>query len=248
MPQAVGTKEGINDIYFRDKEAGFLLAGNTIFVTRDDGARWEVSRSFLSSEFEGAQVELYSVRFSSKKKGWVVGSVSRGDLVIGPIDAKAAQDTALAARLQALVELFATAQVPVRVSADVMAELWSKLMVNCAYNAISGIAQASYGKLTALGPVRELQEAVVREVVALAEAEGVNLTLAPALEAMRKIAGAMPAQLSSTAQDMARGKPSEIDHLNGFVARRGAALGVATPANQALHALVRLIESERGRG
>jgi len=171
----------------------------------------------------------------------------RGDLVIGPIDAKAAQDAALAPRLQALVDLFASAQVPARISADVMAELWSKLMVNCAYNAISGIAQASYGKLTALDAVRELQEAVVREVVALAQAEGVNLPLEPALEAMRKIAGAMPAQLSSTAQDMARGKPSEIDHLNGFVARRGAALGIATPANQALYALVRLIESERGR-
>ena len=92
----------------------------------------------------------------------LVAHHGRGDLVIGPIDAKAAQDTTLAVRLQALVELFATAQVPVRVSADVMAELWSKLMVNCAYNAISGIAQASYGKLTALGAVRELQEAVVR--------------------------------------------------------------------------------------
>jgi photosystem II stability/assembly factor-like uncharacterized protein len=85
MPQIVGTKEGINDIYFRDKEAGFLLAGNTIFVTRDNGARWEVSRSFLPSEFEGAVVELYSVRFSSKKKGWVVGSVSRDDRVIDSI-------------------------------------------------------------------------------------------------------------------------------------------------------------------
>jgi len=178
----------------------------------------------------------------------LVAHHGRGDLVIGPIDARAARDPALAARLQALVDLFATAQVPVRISADVMAELWSKLMVNCAYNAISGIAQASYGKLAALGEVLALQETVVREVVALAEAEGVDLPLAPALEAMRKIAPAMPAQLSSTAQDMARGKPSEIDHLNGFVARRGAALGVATPANQALYALVRLIESERGRG
>jgi len=177
----------------------------------------------------------------------LVAHHGRGDLVIGPIDAKAAQDAALAQRLQALVDLFATAQVPVRISADVVAELWSKLMVNCAYNAISGIAQAAYGKLAALAEVRELQETVVREVVALAEAEGVNLPLAPALDAMRRIADAMPGQLSSTAQDMARAKPSEIDHLNGFVARRGAALGVATPANQALHALVRLIESERGR-
>jgi len=178
----------------------------------------------------------------------LVAHHGRGDLVIGPLDAGAAHDAALAERLQALVELFATAQVPVRISADVMAELWSKLMVNCAYNAISGIAQASYGTLAALDAVRTLQETVVREVVALAAAEGVDLPLAPALEAMHKIAGAMPVQLSSTAQDMARGKPSEIDHLNGFVARRGAELGVATPANQALYALVRLIESQRGRG
>ena len=96
----------------------------------------------------------------------------RGDLVIGPIDAQAAQDAALRRALQALVDLFATAQVPVRISADVMAELWSKLMVNCAYNAISGIAQASYGKLAALAEVRALQETVVREVVALAAGRG----------------------------------------------------------------------------
>jgi 2-dehydropantoate 2-reductase len=136
----------------------------------------------------------------------------------------------------------------VRISADVMAELWSKLMVNCAYNAISGLAQASYGELVALAPIRELQRAVVAEVIALAAAEGVELPLAQAIEAMERIAPAMPAQLSSTAQDMARGKPSEIDHLNGFVARRGRELGVATPANQALYALVKLVESRPHKG
>ena len=178
----------------------------------------------------------------------LVSHHGRGDLVIGPLDAEAANDAPLAPRLQALVDLFASAQVPVRVSADVMAELWSKLMVNCAYTAISGLAQASYGQLAALAEIRALQETVVREVVALAAAEGVKLPLEPALEAMRRIAGAMPAQLSSTAQDMARAKPSEIDHLNGFVARRGSALGIATPANQALYALVKLVESARRAG
>ena len=83
----------------------------------------------------------------------------------------------------------------------------------------------------------------MREVVALAAAEGVNLPLAASLEAMERIAVAMPAQRSSTAQDMARRKPSEIDHLNGFVARRGRELGIPTPANQALHALVKLVEA-----
>ncbi|HEY6966003.1 MAG TPA: ketopantoate reductase C-terminal domain-containing protein, partial [Burkholderiales bacterium] len=49
---------------------------------------------------------------------------------------------------------------------------------------------------------------------------------------------------SSTAQDLARGKPTEIDHLNGFVAGKGEALGIPTPANRALHALVKLLESK----
>jgi photosystem II stability/assembly factor-like uncharacterized protein len=83
--QNVQTTGAINDIYFRDKDAGFLIAGNTIFVTHDSGGRWLEVRRFLPSEFEGADVELYSVRFSSKKKGWVVGSVSRKDSVVDSI-------------------------------------------------------------------------------------------------------------------------------------------------------------------
>jgi len=170
----------------------------------------------------------------------------RGDLVIGAVSAEAARNEPVASTLQHLAAFFATAQVGVTVSDDVMVELWSKLVANCAYNAISGLAQATYGQLVALPEVRATQQAVVREVVALAAAEGVALQLEPALKAMERIAAAMPGQLSSTAQDMARHKPSEIDHLNGFVARRGRELGIATPANQTLHALVRLVEAGYG--
>jgi 2-dehydropantoate 2-reductase len=55
----------------------------------------------------------------------------------------------------------------------------------------------------------------------------------------------MPSQYSSTAQDLARGKATEIDYLNGLVVRRGEALGVATPANRVLWALVKLLEAKR---
>ncbi len=174
----------------------------------------------------------------------VVKHFGRGDLVIGPLNAAAA-DVAGRARLQAVADLFAGAGVPVRVSPTVMVELWSKLMVNCAYNAISGLAQLPYGRMAALPEVKAVMRTVVHEVVAVAQAEGVDLPLQASLDAMEGIAGAMPAQLSSTAQDMARGKASEIDHLNGYVARRGAELGIATPVNQTLHALVKLVESGR---
>ena len=178
----------------------------------------------------------------------LVKHYGRGDLVIGPLNVSASRDVSVTTKLQDLVGFFATANVPVRVSEDVIAELWSKLLVNCAYNAVSGIAQATYAQLAAMAPVRELQKAVVREVVALAGAEGVNLPMAASMESMERIAAAMPAQLSSTAQDMSRRKPSEIDHLNGFVVRRGLELGIPTPANQALYALVKLIEAGYGAG
>jgi 2-dehydropantoate 2-reductase len=175
----------------------------------------------------------------------VVQHNGRGDLVIGPIDAAAARDEALLARLQAVVGLLAGAGVAVRVSADVIGELWHKLMVNCAYNAISALTQQPYGRMAALPAIVDLQRAVVHEVVAVAQAAGQAMTLDAALAAMAQIAQAMPAQRSSTAQDLARGRPTEIDHLNGFIVRRGAELGVPTPVNQALQALVRLAEAAR---
>jgi 2-dehydropantoate 2-reductase len=52
----------------------------------------------------------------------------------------------------------------------------------------------------------------------------------------------MASALSSTAQDIALGRPTEIDSLNGWVARRGQELGVPTPVNRTLHALVKLLE------
>jgi 2-dehydropantoate 2-reductase len=170
----------------------------------------------------------------------------RGDLVIGPFVRAAGPDAApLQQRLQAVADLFASAQVPVRISADVMGELWTKLMVNCAWNAVSALSQQPYGRIAALPAIRAVQHDVVREVVVVAQADGQSLALDAALAAMERIATAMPDQLSSTAQDIARGKPTEIDHLNGFVARRGAELGIDTPVNRTLHALVKLVESAR---
>ena len=173
----------------------------------------------------------------------VVEHHGRGELVIGPRDAAAAQDPTLAPRLQAVVELFATAGITVRVAPDVMAELWRKLLVNCAFNAISALTQQPYGRMAALPAIRALQQAVVREVVAVARADGQPLDLDTSMAAVTRIAETMPGQRSSTAQDLARGRPTEIDHLNGFVVRRGAERGVATPVNQALHALVKLSEA-----
>ncbi|BEV14917.1 2-dehydropantoate 2-reductase [Herbaspirillum sp. DW155] len=156
----------------------------------------------------------------------------RGELVIEP-----------AARSQQAADALIAAGVPTEISDNVRGALWLKLIINCAYNALSAITQLPYGKLVEGVGVLEVMGHLVTECKAVAAAEGV--TLAGDVDvAVRKIIETMPTQFSSTAQDVARGKPSEIDHLNGYIVRRGQAHGIATPVNLTVHALVKLIESK----
>jgi 2-dehydropantoate 2-reductase len=121
--------------------------------------------------------------------------------------------------------------------------LWAKLILNCAYNALSAITQLPYGRLVKGAGIAAVMRDVVDECVAVAQADGVTIP-GDVDAAIRKIAETVPGQYSSTAQDLARGKRTEIDHLNGLIVRRGEALGVATPANRLLYAIVKLIESK----
>ena len=85
IEQRLPTQNSINDVYFVSKEKGFVLAGETIFGTSDSGFIWQKSHSFSPADFRGASPELYSLRFDGKKRGWVVGSVSRADRVVDSI-------------------------------------------------------------------------------------------------------------------------------------------------------------------
>ena len=165
----------------------------------------------------------------------------RGDLVIGapanPVPAPVMES------LQNVQRWFSQAGVPVEISANVLGELWTKLVVNCAYNAISAITQLPYGAAIGGCGVREVMRDVVSEALAVAAARDVPLP-EDLLARVYRIAEAMPKQYSSTAQDLARGRATEIDHLNGYLVRQGDALGLPVPANRALHALVKLIEAK----
>lgn len=136
------------------------------------------------------------------------------------------------------------AGVPTQISDNVRGALWAKLILNCAYNALSAITQRPYGVLAQGAGVTEVLRDVVAECLAVAKAEGIEV-VGDTAAAVRAIAQTMPSQYSSTAQDLARGKLSEIDHLNGLIVRRGEALGVPTPANRVLFVLVKLLEEKQ---
>jgi 2-dehydropantoate 2-reductase len=156
----------------------------------------------------------------------------RGELVIEPSSAS-----------EEVARVIAAAGVPTEISDNVRGALWAKLVLNCAYNALSALSRLPYGKLVQGEGVTRAMRDVVEECLAVAKADGVTLP-GDVDASVRRIAETMPNQFSSTAQDMMRGKRSEIDHLNGLIVRRGEALGVPTPANRMLHVLVKLIESK----
>jgi 2-dehydropantoate 2-reductase len=157
----------------------------------------------------------------------------RGELVIEPV-----------AGSERAAQALATSGVPTEISDNVRGALWLKLILNCAYNAVSAIAQRPYGDNVKGEGIWDVMRDVVDECLAVAKADGVRVP-GDAHVATRKLVEGMPAQYSSTAQDLARQKPTEIDFLNGYVVRRGQALGIATPANRVLWALVKLLEMPR---
>ena len=88
---------------------------------------------------------------------------------------------------------------------------------------------------------RKIEE-ITKEFLAIAALENVNITLAEALAANESIATTMVTQISSTAQDLSKGKMTEIDFLNGYIVELGRRYGVATPYNESVHALVKMLE------
>ncbi len=159
----------------------------------------------------------------------------RGDLVVGHPTRKA--------DVQRLADLFTRASVPCRISDHLEGDLWVKLIMNCAGNAISALARTTYGKIVAHQPAMQLVMTVIEEAVAVARAAGIALPQTDFTAAgIKLLAGDLKNATSSTALDIAAGRRTEIASLNGFIASCGAALGIPTPVNQTLFALVKLLE------
>ena len=165
----------------------------------------------------------------------------RGDLVIGkPLDETFGRVSDEV--LHEIATRFSESGVPVVVSANVHQALWSKLLVNCVFNPISALAQVNYGTLSSQPETQGVMQAVVEEVIQVARASGTMLERDAMRVACDQITTGMAGQKSSTAQDLARHKRTEIDHLNGFIVREGARLGVPTPVNATLYAMIKLME------
>jgi 2-dehydropantoate 2-reductase len=218
------------------RELAPLLAPNAVVVSLQNGVD-NAERIRAASGLDAVRAVVY-VAAAVKEPGHIQ-HFGRGDLVIGP-------ETERTKRLAAQL---VRGGVPCRVTSNIEGELWVKFIANCALNPVSAIGQARYGRIADSPNAVKLLEMVGDEVLAVARAAGIALPgvedRAAALAISMKIATQMREQLSSTGQDLKRGKQTEIESLNGHIVRRGAELGVPTPANHALYTLVELLEGEK---
>src|SRR5262249_28750175 len=168
----------------------------------------------------------------------VVRHNGRGDLVIGSPEPRHVSDALIAD----LAAYLAGAGIPTRISHNIDRELWWKLTLNCAHNAVSALGRSRYGPMMAMPQVRHVMSDAVREIIALAKAKAVRVAMPDPVEAVLRFADSMPQAISSTAQDLERGRPTAIDYLNGYVVRDGDAPGLPAPVHPTPHALVRLLE------
>lgn len=166
----------------------------------------------------------------------------RGDIILGDWFTERPDVEARRQQLDAIAVTLRRGSIETSISEDIRKTLWTKLAMNCGYNAVSALGRARYERVVANPASHELMRQVVEELVAVAQADRVVLDFDAVFAQVLSLGTSMGRAISSTGQDIAGGRRTEIDDLNGYVVRRGKALGVPAPVNETLQRLVRLLE------
>ncbi len=160
----------------------------------------------------------------------------------GVVDYKVAGQTLIERhpRSEAIAELFTQSGLNGHLSEKISVEVWRKLIFNCVINPITSINGTEVGGIAdeRLNPLKQL---VIDECLAVARAEGIVFDV-DFISAITDLFGASR-NIASMRQDLIKGKPTEIDHMNGAVVRLGARHRIPCPVNSALTAIIKALEA-----
>ena len=193
-------------------------------------SRFAPERSFGASVLVGAELP---------EPGRATVTVQAAPVVIGPLAATEASMT----DARRLVDMFEQAGVSFAASEQILSVLWAKVFYNAPLNALGALLAQHYGALGADGDLRAIMDKVIDEAFNVAQAEGMPLQWASAQEYRdlfySQLVPSTYVHRSSMLHDLERGRRTEIEAINGEVWRRGAVLGIDTPANEMLTRLIR---------
>ncbi len=159
-----------------------------------------------------------------------------GKTIIGELDGNKTE------RLEKIAQVFREAGLETELSDNVLGLVWDKLMVNVGINALCGITRLQNGELLNYPELEELLEAAVAEAHTVAKAKGIRLSYDDPVGHTKDVCRATASNKCSMLQDILNGKQTEIDMINGAIAREGEAVGIASPVNKTLTNLIKFIQ------
>lgn len=181
---------------------------------------------------------------------------SKGEFIIGRIKGDQSKLSGIKAALDQIV--------PTEIRADIYAELYSKLIVNSCITSLGAICGLRLGRMLKMRQARSIFIAIIREAMQVANALALNVPpFGGKLDYQSLIAGngildsarrhvmiyavglKYRSLKSSSLQSLERGRPTEIDYFNGFIARKGDEVGVDCPVNHRLVTMIKEIEGDK---
>jgi len=145
-------------------------------------------------------------------------------------------------RARIIAELLNSAAINAAVTDDLQALVWSKLAINAAINPLTAILGVKNGALPAIEPARAIMKNVTDEITAVRAHQGTRLLFDDPLAKALAVAEATAANVSSMLADVNNKRRTEVDQINGAVARQARALGLEAPINETLARMVAAIE------
>jgi 2-dehydropantoate 2-reductase len=209
------------------------LAAGALVVTLENGVRAPaVAQQALPGHPIAAGSAFIGVRI--EHPGHIIHSAA-GHIRFAPWTNDAAEP------LEKLAAAFNAAGVDAAVEPDARTMLWTKMLWNCGFNAITALTRRYARDIAADPDTAHWVEAAMRETEAVAKAEGANLA-ADAVQKYLVGSRGMGEVKTSMWQDIEHGHPTEIADMNGHVAELAEHHGLAAPVNAMLASLIRATE------
>lgn len=166
-----------------------------------------------------------------------VRHAGKGDTIIGMSSGK------VLGPIKEIAAILSKAGFETKVSKDIDAVVWSKLVINVGINALTAITRLKNGMLIEHAGTKEILRNAVQEAVKIVKRKRIKLIYDDPIQKAESVCKATAANMSSMLQDVLNNKRTEIDFINGAITRQGKALGIPTPVNEVLTALVKTIEA-----
>ena len=200
----------------------------------------------LIQQVPPSRVALGRVIFGAElEAGCVRVTVCADEVLVGAPDDRFPREQAV--QLAAVLQ---ESGIPSRVTATILVALWAKVLYNCALNGLSTLLEVPYGKLLEHPPAKHLMGEIIEETYRVAAAHRILLepssTEAYCELLFTRLIPDTAAHRASMLQDLRRGKPTEIEALNGAVVRLGQQKGIPTPMNALVSRLVHAKEQFLG--